>query len=190
MKTGLNKFFSLAQAFERLPGVGKKSALRYAYFVSIDDKGAGMALCHAIEDCVKNITRCPLCNGLSQNEICDICADESRNYELLCIVESPKDILVFEQNGVYDGFYFVFDNINDENILHLKNTIAKNGTKELIFAFTPSINSDALIVFLEDKLSELDVKFSKIAQGIPTGVGLENVDMLSLLKALEGRVKI
>lgn len=190
MKIGLNKFFALVEAFERLPGVGKKSALRYAYFVSINDKGAGIALSHAIEDCSKQIMRCEICNGLSENEICDICADESRNSDLLCVVESPKDILVFEQNGVYNGFYFVLDDLSEENIAHLREIVKKNGTNELIFAFTPSVNSDGLSIFLEDKLSDLGLKFSKIAQGIPTGVNLENVDMLSLLKAIEGRVKI
>lgn len=190
MKKGLEKFNELVEAFEKLPGVGKKSALRYAYFVSIQNVSAGLSLAHRIEDATRKLTRCCICNGLSENEICDICADDERNSDLLCVVENPKDILVFEQNGIYNGFYFVLDEINEKNISNLKNCIEKNGTKELIFAFTPSINSDALIIFLEDKLLDFNLKFSKIAQGIPTGVSLENVDMLSLLKAMEGRTDI
>ncbi|ASM38190.1 recombination protein RecR [Campylobacter sp. RM12327] len=190
MKKGLEKFNELVEAFEKLPGVGKKSALRYAYFVSIKDISAGLSLAHRIEDASRKLRRCSICNGLSENEICDICADDDRNSDLLCVVENPKDILVFEQNGIYDGLYFVLDDINEENILNLKKCIEKNSSKELIFAFTPSINSDALIMFLEDKLSNFNLKFTKIAQGIPTGVSLENVDMLSLLKAIEGRTSI
>lgn len=187
MKKGLEKFNELVEAFQRLPGVGRKSALRYAYFVSIKDVSAGLSLAHRIEDASRKLTRCIICNGLSENEICDICADDNRNNDLLCVVENPKDILVFEENGIYEGLYFVLDEINEEMLISLKKCIQNNNSKEIIFAFTPSINSDALIMFLEDKLSNLNLKFSKIAQGIPTGVSLENIDMLSLLKAIEGR---
>ena len=161
MKRGLEKFNELTESFARLPGVGKKSAARFAYFVCMQDSFAGLRLAQNIEDAVRFIKRCERCGGLSENEICDICSDESRDSEVILLVESPKDILVFEQNG----------------------------SKEVVFAFTPGLNSDALMLYVEDKLGMSEISFSKIAQGVPTGVNLENVDMLSLLKAYESRTK-
>ena len=165
MKRGLEKFNELTESFAKLPGVGKKSAARFAYFVCMQDSFAGLRLAQNIEDAVRFIKRCERCGGLSENEICDICSDESRDSEVILLVESPKDILVFEQNGIY------------------------NGPKEVVFAFTPGLNSDALMLYVEDKLGMSEISFSKIAQGVPTGVNLENVDMLSLLKAYESRTK-
>ncbi|MCD8213438.1 MAG: recombination mediator RecR [Campylobacter sp.] len=189
MKKGLEKFNELIDAFGKLPGVGKKSAARFAYFVSTQDTFAGLRLAQCIEDGVRFIKRCECCGGLSENEICDICADESRDKNIIAVVESPKDILIFEQNGIYNGLYFVLDDIDDASINKLKTMIQTNDTKEIVFAFTPGLNTDALMLYVEDKLNMTEIKFSKIAQGVPTGVSLENVDMLSLLKAFESRTK-
>ncbi|MBE2985135.1 recombination protein RecR [Campylobacter sp. RM9344] len=189
MKKDLEKFNELVEAFNKLPGIGKKSATRFAYFVSLQDTFGGLKLAQCIEDAVRFIKRCERCGGLSENEICDICADTTRDSSLLTIVESPKDILTFEQNGIYDGFYFVMEEVNEEVINKLKKTITINQTTEVIFAFTPGLNSDALMIYIEDKIKNPDIKFSKLAQGVPTGVSLENVDMLSLLKAFESRTK-
>ncbi|MBN7287410.1 MULTISPECIES: recombination mediator RecR [Campylobacter] len=189
MKKGLEKFNELVDAFGKLPGVGKKSAARFAYFVSMQDSFAGLRLAQCIEDAARFIKRCERCGGLSENEICDICADEARDKSMIAIVESPRDILVFEQNGIYEGLYFVLDEIDDGAINRLKSMIELNKAIEIIFAFTPGLNTDALMLYVEDKLGMSELKFSKIAQGVPTGVSLENVDMLSLLKALESRTK-
>ncbi|MBR8462439.1 recombination protein RecR [Campylobacter sp. faydin G-105] len=189
MKKNLEKFNELVDAFSKLPGVGKKSAARFAYFVSLQDTFSGLKLAQCIEDAVRCLKRCERCGGLSENEICDICADTSRDTSKIIIVETPKDILVFEQNGIYNGIYFVLDDIDDRAIARLKNLIELNSANEIIFAFTPGLNSDALMLYVEDKLTLRGLKFSKIAQGVPTGVSLENVDMLSLLKAYESRTK-
>ncbi|NLK67139.1 MAG: recombination protein RecR [Campylobacteraceae bacterium] len=174
----------------KLPGVGKKSALRYAYHVSLVDPFSGSNLAHSIEDAIKFIKRCSKCRSLSQNEICDVCADSERDREMLCLVESPKDVLIIEKSGTFDGLYFVLDDIDGDIIDKLKINILENETKEIIFALTPGINSDGIMLYIEDKLKEMDVKFTKIAQGIPTGVTLDNIDMLSLTKALDNRMKI
>ena len=166
MKKGLEKFNELVAAFERLPGVGKKSAQRYAYHVCLKDSFGGLKLAQSIEDAVRFTGKCQICGGLSEDEICDVCSDETRDNELLAVVESPKDILVFEQSAIYRGRYFVLEEI------------------------TPGLSSDAVMIFIEDKLSDLNVKFSKIAQGVPTGVNLENIDILSLMKALDSRTKL
>ena len=185
------KFDELVASFEKLPGVGKKSALKYAYYAGIENSFFGLNLAHCIEEAVKNLRRCVDCGGICESEICEICADFGRNRDKICVVESPKDIFIFENNNIFDGLYFVLDDVSEPEILtRLENMIDKNGANELIFALTPSINSDGIMLYIEDKFSHKNIKFSKIAQGIPTNVSIENVDMLSLMKAMNGRVEI
>lgn len=182
-----DKFKNLITCFEKLPGVGKKSAIKYAYFVSFDNKVAGLNLANAIEEGIKFLKRCEICNGICENEICEICTNTSRESEKICVVENSKDIMVLEEAKIFDGLYFVLDSLEESNIDKLKNMIEQKKSKEIIFALTPGLNSDGIMLFIEDRLKDLDIKFSKIAQGIPTGVSLENVDMLSLMKAIDDR---
>lgn len=186
---GLEKFNKLVEAFEKLPTVGKKSALRFAYHVVLHDTFGAMKLSSAIENAIKSIRPCERCGGLSEHEICDICLDDRRDIQKLCIVESAKDIFVLEEHKLFDGKYFVLSSLDEEVLDNLEGCI-KEGAKEIIFALTPSMASDGLILFIEDRLKEYGLVFTKIAQGVPTGVHLENVDMLSLSKALEARTKI
>ncbi len=188
-KRGLEKFNNLVDALSSLPTVGKKSAIRYAYHMVLNDSFSALKLAHSIENAIASIKKCTVCGGLSEDEICDICLDELRDERKICVVESAKDIFVIEENVGYDGRYFVLENLDQMQIERLK-SIVGNGIQELIFAFTPSLSSDGIILFIEDKLKEFELNFTKIAQGVPTGVSLENVDMLSLSKALTMRVKI
>ncbi len=185
----LEKFDNLVEALGTLPSVGKKSALRFAYHLILNDTFAAMKISNAIESAIRSVRRCERCGGLSEHEICDICLDESRDSQKLCIVESAKDILVLEENNLYDGLYFVLNNLEDETIEKLKD-IVKDEISEIIFALTPSLSNDAVIMFVEDRLKEYELVFTKIAQGVPTGVHLENVDMLSLSKAINSRTKV
>jgi len=148
-----------------------------------------MKLANSIENAVKSIKKCHTCGGLSENEICEICLDEQRDDAKLCIVENAKDIFVLEENNLFDGRYFVLESLEKGSMQSLKKRAEKN-VKEMIFALTPSLSNDAVILFVEDSLKSLEIKFTKIAQGVPTGVHLENVDMLSLAKAMDLRVKI
>jgi recombination protein RecR len=184
----LEQFDRLVEAFGKIPGVGKKSAIKYAYYVALQDPFFGLNLAHTIENSIHNLKHCIICNGISQNEICDICSDINRNSSIICVVESPKDILTIEDSNSFDGLYFVFNEIN--SVENLKDMIGKFNSKELIFAFSPSINSDGIMLYIEDQLKELGISFTKIAQGIPTGVSLENVDMLSLTKAIKDRKEL
>lgn len=181
----LEKFDELVACFEKLPGVGKKSAQKYAYHVALHDSFAGLNLAHCIEDAIHFLKHCKMCGGIAQDEICDICSDTERERSMLCVVESPKDIIVIEQSGSYNGLYFVFDDTN--RLDALKDNIDKNGIHEVIFALTPGINSDGIMLYLENELEGKNIKFTKIAQGVPTGVSLENIDILSLTKAIKDR---
>ncbi len=189
MRHALEKYNALVEALESLPTIGHKSATRLAYHMIMHDSFSAIKISHAIENALGSIKKCADCGGMSEDELCHICSDEHRNRALLCIVESAKDILMFEENGLFEGYYFVLEALDGLDIAHLKARVER-GVEEVIFAMTPSIANDAVILFIEDKLQGLNVKFSRIAQGVPTGVSLENVDMLSLTRALSDRVKV
>ncbi len=189
MRGSLEKFNRLVEALGELPTIGKKSATRLAYFMVMQDTFVGMKVAHAIEDALGSLRKCSRCGGLSEDEICAICCDENRDTHLLCIVENAKDILLLEENSLFEGRYFVLDTLDETSVSHLQKIVA-SGVEEVLFALTPSIANDAVILYIEDKLGEFDVRFSKIAQGVPTGVSLENIDLLSLTRALEDRVRV
>ncbi len=189
-KKGLNKFYNLVESFENLPSIGKKSALRLAYHIVYENSYSGLKLAHSIEDAISTITKCSICNAMSEHEICDICLDDDRVEEKLCIVQSAKDIFNIEDSKQYDGRYFVLEHLDEENLDKLKKIINKNSVENILFAITPSIANDAFILYIEERLKELNIRFTKIAQGVPTGVSLENVDILSLSKAIKCSVDI
>ncbi len=189
MNSSLDKFNRLVDALGELPTIGKKSATRLAYHMVMNDSFVGMKISHAIEDALGSLKKCKCCGGMSEDELCFICSDERRDDTVLCIVENAKDILLLEENGLFDGKYFVLDSL-DELSIELLEIAVKNGAQEIIFALTPSISNDAVILYIEDKLKYFDLNFSKIAQGVPTGVSLENIDILSLTRALEDRVRV
>jgi len=188
MNNSLEKFNRLVDALEELPTIGQKSATRLAYHMVMKDNFSALKIAHAIEDALGSLKKCRSCGGMSEDELCYICSDEGRNHSLLCVVENAKDILTIEENGLFDGRFFVLDSMEDHTITHLQEMVA-SGITEVVFALTPSIANDAVILYIEDKLEEYDLLFTRIAQGVPTGVSLENIDMLSLSRALEDRVK-
>lgn len=189
LTNSLDKFNKLVEALNSLPTIGKKSATRLAYHIVMKDSFVGIKIAHAIENAIGTLKKCSLCGGLSENEICHICCDEHRNKTTLCIVESAKDILLLEENNLFDGRYFVLESIKELNLTALQ-TVVQTGVSDIIFALTPSIANDALMLYIEDKLSQYCINYSKIAQGVPTGVSLENIDVLSLSRALTDRVKV
>lgn len=184
------KFNELVASFASLPTIGKKTAIRLAYFVSMKNHLLGAKLAQDIENAIRFIKPCAKCGNLSENELCDICASDERDKSVLCIVESAKDILILEESGSFDGLYFVLDELNDEKLAKLRAMIAEFGVKELIFALTHSVNAEAIGFFVEERLKDLNLQLSKIAQGIPSGVNLENVDFISLHKAMVFRTKL
>jgi len=189
MKNRIESFENLVNALETLPSIGKKSAQRIAYHMSMKDHFGAMKIAHAIEKAIQKIRVCERCGAMSEDELCPICSDITRDNTKLCIVENAKDILLIESSCDYDGTYFVIESIENLDSNKLIERI-EEGVEEVIFAFSPSIATDAMILFIEEKLKDFDLTFTKIAQGIPTGVSLENIDMLSLSRALQDRVKI
>lgn len=190
MKRKLEKFYELVEAFESLPAIGKKSALRLAYHIVMNDSYCGIKLSHAIEDAIKSVNKCIKCGSMSEYEICEFCLDDTRNQKMLCIVQSAKDIFIIEESKQFEGLYFVMEELDEHNIDKLFDLVNENRVTDILFAITPSISNEAFILFIEDKLKYFDINFMKIAQGVPTGVSLENVDLISLSKAIESKVVI
>ncbi len=189
MKNRIESYENLVDALEALPSIGKKSAQRMAYHMVMEDHFAAMKIAHAIEKAVQSVQRCERCGAMSEDELCPVCADMSRDHTKLCIVEHAKDILQIESGGDYDGTYFVIESVDHLDGSKLTDRV-EEGVEEVIFAFTPSIATDAMILFIEEKLKDYDLVFTKIAQGVPTGVSLENIDMLSLSRAIQDRIKV
>ncbi len=184
----IEAFENLVEAFGALPSIGKKTAIRLAYHAVMEDGFAAMKLAHALEVGVNTIQKCSKCHNMSEDELCSICSDPYRDTSKLCIVQSAKDILTIEESGQFNGVYYVISEVQDMDESHLYYAVA--GVEEIIFAFPPSIATDTMILYIEEKLRGLDVTFTKIAQGVPTGVELENIDIVSLSRALEARVKV
>ncbi len=187
---GLEKFYSLVESFESLPTIGKKSALRMAYYIINDNSYAGLKIAHSIEDAIKHIKKCIKCHSISEHEICEICLDTHRNSHLLAIVQNAKDIFTIEESKQFNGTYFVLDELATDKMNYLLNLAKDKNVSDILFAITPSLANDAFILYVEDRLKGLKINFTKIAQGVPTGVSLENVDLLSLASAIDGKTKI
>jgi recombination protein RecR len=190
MKRNLSKFNALVEAFESLPTIGKKSALRLAYYIVYQNTFVGMKIVHTIESALHHTQMCRRCGFLSEHELCHICSDDSRDNNRLCIVQDAKDVFAIEESRQYNGNYFVLGDELDEGRIKALIVMVADGITDVLFGLTPSVANDGLILYIEEKLKEYDIEFSKIAQGVPTGVTLENVDILSLAKAIESKVKI
>ena len=175
----------LIEILEEFPSIGKKSATRLALGLA-KNKFKALKLINILENMVSVINECKICGNFTEHEICEICDNPLRD-KILAIVEDQKDILTIENSGSYNGYYFVLANLKNETIDKLKKTIKEKEIEEVIFAFSPSVENEAKILLIEDKLKHLNIKFSQIAQGVPTGVNLENVDINSLIQAIKQR---
>ncbi len=189
-KKGLEKFYELVESFEALPTIGKKSALRLAFHIVNENTYTGLKIAHSIENAIKHIKQCTQCHCISEHEVCDICLDCDRDSTILAIVQNAKDIFIIEESRHFNGTYFVLSELDINRLNSLINLIKTKKVTDILFAITPSLANDAFILFVEDKLQSFNINFTKIAQGVPTGVSLENVDILSLASAIDGKTKI
>ncbi|MRI83587.1 MAG: recombination protein RecR [Nitratiruptor sp.] len=183
----LQRFEALVAAFEALPTIGKKGAQRLAFHLLINDPMAALRLAHAIEEALAEVGRCRMCGGLSEDELCPICSDPNRDPSLLCLVQEPQEILLIEESGEYDGYYFLLERPVPEVVQPLRQRIKELGVQEIIFALTPSIANEGIMLHLEEQLRDLGVRMSQIAHGVPTGVALERLDRLTIAKAIRRR---
>ena len=187
---------NLIECFKRLPGIGEKTAERLALSVLDIDEETISLFSKSLKDSKTKIRRCEICNNLSEAETCEICKDKSRNKEVLCVVEEPKNIILFEKLSIFDGYYHVLDglispidgiNPEDINLSSLIDRVKKDKVKEIILALKPSIEGETTSLYISKILEGTDVKISKIAHGVPMGAEIDYVDSLTLEMALENR---
>lgn len=187
----------LIEEFRRLPGVGAKTAARYAFAVLnlTEDEAAGFA--DAINGIKRDVHRCPVCFGLSSSpEECDICKSENRDRSVICVVEQPKDVMVMEKVRGYRGLYHVLggvlspiDNVtpDDLTINELMARVESGEVSEIIIATNPTPHGDTTATYLARILEPYDVSVSRLAYGIPVGGDIEYADEITLYRAMEGR---
>ena len=191
--------YNLIECFKKLPGIGEKTAERMALATLNMDKEIIELFSDSLIDTKTKIGRCKICNNLSEGDLCEICKLPNRDKKTICIVESPKNIILFEKIGVYDGLYHVLDglispldgiNPEDIKINLLFERIKNEEIDELIIAVKPSIEGETTARYISKILSDKKIKVTRIAHGIPLGVDMEYIDALTLELALEDRTNI
>ncbi len=186
----------LINEFTKLPGIGKKSAERLAYHVLRMHRAEALALADAIRKVKENVRYCRNCYNLAEEEECAICRDTSRNRRLLCVVEQPRDLMVLEQSGVYNGLYHVLlgriaplDGVGPEQLTidALVERVHRGGFQEVIMATNPTVEGDGTALHSSSLLGDLPVRVTRLARGITTGSVLEFANKEILADALGGR---
>ena len=180
----------------RLPGIGGKTAQRLAFHILSMEDHEALALADAIRDAKTSMKYCSVCGNLTEEDPCSICSDESRDRSVICVVESPKDVIAMEKIREYRGLYHVLhgaispmDGIGPEDI-NLKDLITRlqdETVKELIIATNPTIEGEATAMYIARLIKPSGIRVTRIAHGIPVGGDLEYADEVTLLKAVEGR---
>lgn len=195
--TKIDSLDRLTNEFSKLPGVGKKTAARYAYYVVTGTKEQADGFAEAIINAKKNIKFCVNCGNFSDTEICPIC--KSRSEELICVVKEPKDVLAIEKAHSYNGAYHVLHGtINplaniapkDIKIAELIQRVSKGNTKEVILATSPDVEGEATAMYIASLIKPYGVKVTRIAQGLAAGTQLEYADEVTLTRALRDRTTI
>jgi len=184
--------------FAKLPGIGRKSAERMAYYVLRVSKSEAMALSDSIRDVKQNVRYCASCYHLAENERCEICTDDRRNRSQICVVEQPRDLMQIESSGVYKGVYHVLlgriaplDGIGPDQLTidSLVDRVRDGSFREVIMATNPTVEGDGTALHISNRLSEFPVEITQLARGITTGSVLEFTNKEILADALSGRRK-
>jgi len=184
---------NLIQALGRLTGVGQKSAARMAFHLLQHDRAGALRLAQALQDAVERICHCELCNTLSEQTVCDTCQDARRDASLLCVVETPADLMMLEQAQCYNGLYFVLmgrlsplDGVGPKDI-HLDRMLqraADEAVKEVVLATNFTNEGEATAHFISEMLAVRGIRVTRIARGLPVGGEIEHVDSGTLARAV------
>ena len=185
------------EAFASLPGIGKKTAVRLALHLVDQPNEYAEQFTQALSEMKINLKTCKTCFNLSDDDTCTICSDKSRNPELLCVVESIRDLMAIEHTGHYRGYYHILGGVisplegigpSDLNIDQLITRIESKIFKEVIMAISPTIEGDTTIFFVSKQLSNFDVRISTISRGVAFGGELEYADGLTLGRSIASRI--
>lgn len=190
---------NLIESFKYFPGIGEKTAERLAFSVLNLEEEQVKMLAQSINDAKNNIKRCKICNNLSEEETCEICKNHDRNSKTLCIVEDPKTVFSIEKLETYHGYYHVLNGlisslngVNPEKLRldKLIERIQNDKFEEVIIAVKQSIEGEMTALYIKNIISDMPIKVTRIASGIPIGADMEYIDALTLEKAFDNRTII
>lgn len=190
---------NLIESFKYFPGIGEKTAERLAFSVLQMEEEQVEKLSESIVLAAKNLKRCKVCNNICEGDTCDICENTNRNGDLLCVVEDPKTVFSIEKLGTYNGYYHVLNGlisslngINPEELQidKLIKRLQNSKFKEVIIAVKQCIEGEMTALYIKNILSDMNIKVTRIASGIPIGADMEYIDSLTLEKAFDNRQTI
>ncbi len=187
----------LIDRFTRFPGIGKKTAQRMAFNVMKSNEAEAAELADSIMNVKTKIHFCTICGGITEDDPCNICSDPKRSQDMICVVENPQDIFIFESSSSYKGVYHVLggvisplDGIGPDD-LNLNKLIDRvNDNSEIILATNPSVEGDTTALYINKVFSDKNVQITRLARGIPVGSAIEYTDEATLMRALEGRTSL
>jgi len=197
MKVFIEPIAKLINEFSKLPGVGQKTAQRFAYKVVNMNETDAKAFADAIINVKKNVHYCKICGNFSETDVCDVC--KTRTSDVICVVKEPKDVIAIEKLNEFNGVYHVLhgtisplDGVgpNDINIKGLLSRIANGGVKEVIMATNPDVEGEATAMYISNLIKPLGIKVTRLAHGIAVGTDIEYADEVSLARAFVERKSI
>lgn len=189
----------LISELKKLPSIGEKSALRIVLSLLRKNKEELLTISNAFKDAYDKIVICKNCFNLAENDLCEICQDETRDKKTICVVEDIGDLIAIEKSGHYKGLYHILGGLvspakyvkfEDLTILQLKNRVLSDKITELILALNPTIEGEATSLYIKDYLKETNVRITRIAFGIPMGSDIEYLDEITMAVSLMGRKEL
>lgn len=194
----MNKSFeSLIESFMLLPGIGKRSAERIAFYI-INHKDEGFNIGNSILKAIENVKNCKICGNLTESEICKICEDRNRDRSKICVVENVADLLAIENTGIFHGLYHItgglispLDKIGPEK-LKIEELFKRlnNNVNEVIIALKATTEGEATSLHISEKIKKMNIKVTRIGIGIPVGGDIDITDKLTIINALKNRSEI
>ena len=192
-------FSKLVEEFEKLPGVGSKSAQKMAYYIIAADKSVAKTFADTLLEAKQKIRCCSVCQNLTDKELCSICSGDKRDRSVICVVEKPSDVDAIERTRDFNGLYHVLHGLispmndvgpDDIKLYELLVRVSENDINEVIMATSPNVEGQATAMYIAKLLKPFDVKVTGLALGIPVGGSLEYSDSITLARAMENRREI
>ena len=190
---------NLADQFARLPGIGGKTAQRLAFYVLSLPMEDAQEFAEAIVQAKQQVRSCPVCQNLTDRELCPICDDDTRDHGIICVVAEPKDVIAMERSREFRGVYHVLHGVisplnhvtqDDIRIRELLHRVGQGNVREVIMATNPDTEGEATAMYISRLLRPMEVRVTRLAYGVPVGSQLEYADEVTLSRALEGRQEI